>query len=79
MPRSRRRGRAPPSLADFDPNIGIAERDPDNPSVFVYFVCVKSVHDPSFEVRTTPESYPPPPYPLHYPSSVAGEPYHSQI
>ena len=65
----------PPAVSfgifDFDPNFGITELDPANPRSLLYFVCAKSVHDPSFEVCTTPESYPP--------SSVAGEPYHSQI
>jgi hypothetical protein len=64
MPRSRRGAQVSPILAPlaptvrynfkFDPKVGIAERDPDNYSKYLYYVCAKSVHDPSFEVRTTP-------------------------
>ena len=47
----------------------------DEPGGKLIYVCVKSEHDPSFEVRTTC----PPSYLLYHPSSDAGEPYHSRF
>jgi hypothetical protein len=41
----------------------------------VFYVCVKSEQDPSFEVRTTcPQTHL-----LYHPSSGAGEPHHSRF